>query len=171
MTFSDRIPTGYKDRTIPNPALLGASGASRYSRQTDWGEYKNRREVYQGPVAGYNFRKQTANYEKLVAALVQHSIHFTDVSGLLYDGDRGYNQRFLVLTTHPKVMWYKYVGFIAQSGQNHLFIHGRRIKVSCFLAMKEEEQAALLSGSDSEINYYFSGKKLELIDEADCYWH
>ena len=171
MTFPDRIHTGYKDRTIPNPALLGARGGSRYSRQTDWGEYKNRREVHQGPISGYNFRKQTANKDKLEAVLAQHDIKFTDVAGILYDGDRGYNQRFVVLTTHPKVLWYKYVGYIAQSGQNHLFIHGRRIKVSLFLGLREEEQAALVSGSDSEIKYYFSGKKLELLDEAGCYWH
>ena len=164
MTFSDRIHIGYKDRTIPRPALLA-------NTSTHFGDFRNSREVYQGPVSGYNFRKQTANKDKLVEELAPHGVHFTEVSGLLYDGDRGYNQRFLVLTNHPKVMWYKYVGFIAQSGQNHLFIHGRRIKVSLFLSLTDDEQAALLSGSESEIKYYFSGKKLEYLDEAGRYWH
>lgn len=155
MTLPARIPTGYKGRTIPNPQFLSYLAT----------------ETYQGPAADYNFRKQTANKDKLVAALAQHGIQFTEVSSLIYTGDRGYNQRFVVMTTHPAVMWYKYVGFIAQSGQNHLFIHGRRIKVSLFLGLREEEQAALVSGSESEIKYYFSGKKLELLDEAGQFWH
>jgi hypothetical protein len=160
----DRIRTGYKDRTIPNPA--GLAGQSTW-----FGVFENSREVYQGPVSGYNFRKQAENFIKLKNVLEANGIKFTAVSGLLYNGDRGYNQRFVVLTSHPAILWYKYVGFIAQSGQNHIFIHGRRIKVSLFLAQLPEVQTALLHNRMDEVDMLVKDGHLKWLDESAAYWN
>lgn len=160
----DRIRTGYKDRTIPNPA--GLAGQSTW-----FGEFRNSREVFQGPAEKYNFRKQAENFIKLKNVLERNGIKFTLASGLLYDGDRGYNQRFVVLTDKPGILWYKYVGFIAQSGQNHIFIHGKRIKVSYFLAQPPGVQDALLHNDMDEVDRLVKPGHVKWLDEAGAYWN
>jgi len=160
----NRIRTGYKDRTIPAPAQLAGT-------ETVWGSFATYRAAYEGAAKGYDFLKQTQNFNGLRTALERNGIKFTEVSAILYDGDRGYNQRFVALTSNPGVLWYKYVGFIAQSGQNHIFIHGKRIKVSYFLAQPPAVQDALLHNDMDEVDRLVKPGHLKWLDEAGAYWN
>jgi len=94
-------------------------------------------------------------------------MQLTQVAGLMYDGDRGYNHRLVASNDTGTVIWHKYVGFIAQSGQNHVFIHGMRIKVSMFLRMKKTQQAALLAGDKTRIKALGLGH----YDEQGTLWN
>lgn len=153
--FANRIRTGFKDRTIPNPSTLSYSGL---------------REVYEGPVSGYDFKKQKANFVKLENALFDAGVQFTEVSGIVYDGDCGYNHRFVVLTNRENVLWYKYVGYAAQGGQNHMFIHGCRIKVSIFLSESADVRRALLDNRLDDVDRLTKPGHLDYINESKDLW-
>ena len=153
----DRFRTGVRDTTIPCPASLhrGEPGA----------------KVFRGPSVTYNFEKQTENYLKLRRVLMTYGKDFNQVSSAHYRGDLHTNHRFVVTTVDGSLLWNKYVGFVAQGGQNHVYVAGRRIKVSNFLGLKPAEQRALLSGKEDEIAAVFSVTQLRYLDEARALWN
>jgi len=152
----NRIPTGLRNTTIPNPVdLKGKRG------------YRN---AYQGSVDGYDFLKQRQNFEDLQARLAESGEMLVEVAGVMYDGDNGYNHRFVATNKSGTIVWHKYVGYAAQSGQNHVFIHGRRIKVSVFLKLGLGERHALISGKEDFINKVFTKKRMSFLDEAGSLW-
>jgi hypothetical protein len=78
-----------------------------------------------------------------------------------------------VLTDDPKVLWVKYVGYSAQSGQNHLYIHGRRIKVSVLLKCTPEQQTALLHNDEGLLAVALQCESdwLKRVDESGTLWN
>lgn len=155
LALPDRIRTGHMNRTIPVPSRL---------------QLYNVRDRYEGPAKEYDFLKQTDNYKKLSKALAKYGLQFTDVSALLYEGDRGYNQRFVAMTNHPFVFWYKYVGYAAQGGQNHIWVSGRRIKVSRFLACSQALQKALIANDYKTIIKVAVKDKMIKSPSDEIYW-
>ena len=134
MLFPNRFHTGCRNKTIPNPA------SCHYARRDP------EAVVYEGPVSAYDFKKQEQNRQKLEAVLRRNGTHLSVIASARYKGDRGENTRFAAASADGKLMWYKYVGFSAQGGQNHVFVCGMRIKLSTFLKMSEEDQSLLLTG-------------------------
>jgi len=155
--FPQRISIGIRNKTIPNPAL----------------EYKHDKEatVFQGKVANYNFKKQRDNFLKLQAVLAANGTTLDTITSARYVGDRGENTRFVAVSADGKLMWYKYVGFIAQSGQNHVFVCGMRIKLSYFLEMAENEQRALLSGDKLWACLVLGDDRMKRLDEDGTLWN
>lgn len=151
-----RFRTGYKNTTIPNPARLN--------------NYLGMRN-FEGDVVGYNFEKQADNFRQLQEVLNPNGIHFTTIASTHYTGDCHTNHRFVVLTDNPAVIWVKYVGYAAQGGQNHLYIHGRRIKVSVLLRCTPEQQTALLHNNERQLAYEFTPDRLRLINESGTLWN
>lgn len=92
-----------------------------------------------------------------------HSLH--------YKGDLHTNHRFVVLTKDNSLLWNKYVGFVAQGGQNHVFVAGRRIKVSCFVKFTPAQQTALLDANEDHLAWVFPKNKLARFNEDKTLWN
>ncbi len=145
MALQERFRTGVRNTTVPNPALMSElSGA----------------QVYSGLASQYDFLKQKENHQRLRACLQRAGLDFTLAHAVTFQSDTGWCyensircHRFVVETTDPGVLWYKYVAGHPGSGQNHLFVHGRRIKVSQFVStneywrLEESVQVALLTNN------------------------
>ena len=129
----DRIHTGVRGVTIPNPAIWAAQ---RYREVTS----------FEGDVRNYCFERQAVNFSNLQGVLRYHNKDFDQVAAAHYKGDLHRNHRFVVTTRDGSLLWYKYVGFVAQGGQNHVFVAGMRVKVSRFLGYSPAMQGALLRG-------------------------
>jgi hypothetical protein len=152
----ERIRTGYRETTVPNPANL-FSGIDTA-------------ETFQGDASKYNFLKQTQNFKVLQSILERNGDGFTKISAAKYKGDLHINHRFDVLTESGKILWHKYVGHAAQSGQNHIFIHGRRLKISVFMKLDPDQQDCLVRNDEFMIGKMFTPAKLQNIDEAGGLW-
>lgn len=161
--FPDRFATGYLSRTIPNPARtidyrhsVGDPGVS----------------TFEGCVEDYDFEKQTDNFNRLQAVLAANGTRFLYVAASHSPGDRGVNHRFAACAENGSLMWYKYVSYVAQGGQNHVFVARKRISTSAFLALNAQQQAALLLDSRSAIRDAFQHQPtlLKQLDDTRKLW-
>ena len=161
MNFPSRILVGRGNKTIPNPAILFADKDA---------------VVYEGPVSGYDFKRQKKNYEKLEAILNSYGSTLEHIASARYKGSRGENTRFIVSTSDKRLMWYKYVGHSELSGQNHVFIAGMRIKLSIFikdggwLSLTTRERDALMTGDRLFVKLILSEKRVRWLDEINQLW-
>lgn len=165
--FPTRFATGIRQVTIPNPAAL-------YSRPASgrWGSPRpDNARTFEGLCSEYNFEKQTDNFKRLQAVLRANGTDFLYVASAHYRGDLHTNHRFVACAADGSLLWHKYVGFVAQGGQNHVFVGGMRIKVSIFLKLRADEQRALLSNSRSLIAATFETKKLRWMNEDKTLWN
>jgi hypothetical protein len=160
MYYPIRFQTGVKSTTVPNPAVRYAAANRAGTART-----------YQGPVDDYNFERQADNFRRLREVLQADCRDFQNVHAAHYRGDLHTNHRFVVTTNDDSLLWHKYVGFVAQSGQNHVFVAGRRIKVSRFLELQPHQQRVLLSGTEFIIKSVFDATHLKLLDEAGTLWN
>lgn len=151
-----RIPTGYKARTIQNPLFL--SGYNDLKTQV-------------ADVMLYDWKKQKANFDSLANILKEYGHPLETVASARYKGDRGENHRFVAADATGKVLWYKYVGYVAQGGQNHLWLHGFRIKVSSFLRLNPAKQNALVQGDPAHIALVFTEKELKILNDSTVLWN
>lgn len=152
-----RFAVPFAKRTIANPAQ-NVEGSAVVRK-------------YEGLAADYDFERQTANFKALKEVLEANGDQFQHVASLHYLGDVHTNHKFVATTQSGNLMWYKYVGFAAQSGQNHVFVSGYRIKVTVFLNLKPEEQRVLLSGTKAWIMLCFSDEQLKYMDESETLWN
>lgn len=167
MNFPTRFHTGVRNTTIPNPAALYSTPASGR-----WGTSRPGDAVtFEGLCSDYDFKLQTANFIKLQHVLQKFGTDFLYVAGAYYKGDVGYNHRFVATSADGSLVWNKYVARAAQSGQNHVFVAGMRIKTSIFLKLSESEQFALLRGRNTEIKFVFDAQKLRWMNENDTLWN
>ncbi len=92
-----------------------------------------------GEVDNFNFEKQTQNYERLKKILARFNIHFE----LIWEGkfrneeDKIYS-RFLVKSACGRIFWRKYYGMSVGSGQNFMYIDGRKVKTTKILKASNE---------------------------------
>jgi hypothetical protein len=166
--FPTRFATGIRQVTIPNPAWLHRS-------TNEYGWFGRRRvgeaKTFEGLCSDYDFKKQTENYNRLRAVLLENGTDFLYVASAQYRGDLHTNHRFVACAADGSLLWHKYVGFVAQGGQNHVFVGGMRIKVSIFLKLTKAEQRALLSNSKSAIDAHFDAKKRRWVNEDKQLWN
>lgn len=155
--FPKRFATGIRRVTVPNPAYLHRNDPTA--------------KVFEGRTANYDFKKQTNNYTALEAVLRDFGTRFLYVASAQYKGDLHTNHRFVAVAEDGSLLWHKYVGFVAQGGQNHVFVGGMRIKVSIFLKLNKEEQQALLSNNTTIINLVIDKKKREWMNEDKLLWN
>ena len=165
-----RFNTGVRNVTIPNPAHLLAIAESRNKRSDGGPNGLDNFRPYEGPVDDYDFEKQTDNFKKLSAILEKNGTKFTQVASAHYKGDLHTNHRFVAITEDGSLLWHKYVGFAAQSGQNHVYVAGMRIKVSLFLGLTEAQQRALIGNARSFIGLLFTKEELERLNEDKTLW-
>jgi hypothetical protein len=171
MNFPSRFHTGVRNTTIVNPAWL-----HRNFEENEYGWLRmagTTAETFEGLCSDYNFRLQAENYIKLRNILRRNGTDFLYVAAARYMGDKR-NHRFVACSADGSLLWNKYVGFIAQGGQNHVYVAGRRVKTSIFLGLKPEQQDALLSASESRIKKAFKGEKFfneRNIDESRDLWN
>jgi len=155
--FPTRFETGYRQVTIPNPAYLRRNDLTA--------------RTYEGLCSDYDFEKQTTNFQRLREVLRKNGTDFLYVASAHYRGDLHTNHRFVACAADGSLLWNKYVAFVAQGGQNHVFVGGMRIKVSVFLKLTPDEQRALLSNSRSAIDAHFDAAKKRWIDEGKRFWN
>lgn len=151
------LPTHFKigigRRQVPNAALKHVGKPGTVS-------------TFQGLVGDYDFAKQKKNFDTLSEVLSCNGDWMTFVAAAHFKGDLHINHRFDVLTESGNLIWHKYVGYVAQSGQNHVFVGGMAIKLSVFLALNSTEQRTLLSGSKLWINLIFPQERIKYLDES-----
>jgi hypothetical protein len=152
-----RIHTGIKNVTIPNPAILFQNSGAK---------------VFQGIVTKYDFERQTRNFIALDTILKENNIQFSYIGSAHYRNydHKANHHRFVVTTKCGTVVWHKYVANHPQSGQNHLFMCGIRIKVSRFLRLSPEKQRALLSGDKLICKLLFKDNELSFLNEHKLRW-
>jgi hypothetical protein len=153
--FPTRLLTGIRNRTILNPALYDTMCPTQKS--------------YQGRVEGYDFEKQAENFAKLDAVLRANGSRLAYVAASHSKGDLHTNHRFAVASECGKLMWYKYVAYVAQGGQNHVFVGGLRVRLSLFLNLTADEQTVLLSGNFLT-RLCFTPERLKYLDESNTLW-
>jgi len=166
--FPVRFATGIRQITIPNPAWLHRSTNENglFGRRRH-GEAK----TFEGLCSNYNFEKQAENFKRLRAVLRENGTDFLYVASAHYKGDLHTNHRFVACAADGSLLWNKYVSFVAQGGQNHVYVGGMRIKVSIFLKLSKGEQRALLSNSRSAIDSHFDAAKLRWVNEDKTLWN
>ena len=168
MDFPTRFRTGVRNTTIVNPAWLHKNfndnehGAIRCLTQPV--------TTFEGQCSDYNFRQQTKNFKALQAVLKRNGTDFLYVAAASYTGDVK-NHRFVACSADGSLLWNKYVGYIAQGGQNHVYVSGMRIKVSVFLSQPEYKQNALLSNSKLMLMSAFGTNfDFKTLDESSDLW-
>ena len=143
--FPKRFPTGIRKTTIVNPAF-GNKDA------TD----------YQGDVSGYVFKGQAQNFLSLQAVLKENGTELGPIAASTYPAETWWYYsskcrnltRFVSCSKDGRLMWEKYEGNTPGGGHNHVFMAGRKMKLTGFLALKPELQRALLSGSELWIQMF-----------------
>lgn len=133
-----RIATGVRQTTIPAP---GDQKMRKLSQKvmdtTPWGG-------------------QFSNFQQLRTILARNGLAFKTIG--IYVNEKGtpaYTARdrsknvtlityLLVCPGH--MVWYKYEGYTAGGGQNHVFVANRKIKLTAFLEFSDDEQDRLLMG-------------------------
>jgi hypothetical protein len=157
MNFPERFHVGIRQVTIPNPAHLHRNNPAA--------------RTFQGLCSDYNFEKQTENYIRLRNVLRDSGTDFLYVASSHSRGDLHTNHRFVACSTDGSLLWNKYVAFVAQGGQNHVYVGGMRIKVSTFLGLQQHEQRALLGGHRSIIELTMDPKRMKYLNEDKTLWN
>jgi hypothetical protein len=157
MKFPTRFYTGIRKTTIPNPAWLHSCDG----------------KTFEGLCSEYDFSRQKDNYDQLRLILQRNGTDFLYVAAAKFEGDLHTNHRFVATAADGSLVWNKYVAYVAQGAQNHVYVGGMRIKTSMFLHQQPHRQDALLTGSRSKIELAFkdSPGQLKYIDETDTLWN
>jgi hypothetical protein len=170
MNFPARFYTGVRNTTIPNPAWLHRTQTTTVD---GWPlrEVGTEAETFEGLCSEYDFEKQTTNFRRLREVLRANGTDFLYVASAHYRGDLHTNHRFVACSADGSLLWNKYVGFVAQGGQNHVYVAGMRIKVSVFLNLKSYEQRALLGGHRADILAKMNPDKMRYLNEDKTLWN
>ncbi len=169
MDFPQRFRTGVRNTTIVNPAWLHENfDSNEYGAIRCMGTTA---ETFQGLCSDYDFRLQTKNFKALQEILKRNGTDFLYVAAARYMGDVR-NHRFVACSADGSLVWNKYVGYIAQGGQNHIYVSGMRIKVSVFLGLSDYKQDALLSGSKlMRMSAFGTQFNFKTLDESADLWN
>ncbi len=159
--FPNRLIVTESGRSVPNPAVVCVTGNG----------YENATQ-FEGHCDDYNFERQAINFSNLQKVLVANGTKFGPIASAHYKGDLHTNHRFVAAAEDGSLFWYKYVAYVAQGGQNHVYVAGRRIKVSVFLNLPDYKQTALLSNSKLMLMSAFGSQlqQLNWLDEIDQLW-
>lgn len=92
---------------------------------------------YDGPLIGIDLRQQKTNYENIVKTLEPYNIKLNYIWFGVFDVNR-YN--FIVKSECGRVFWRKYEGRKQGSGQNYIYIDGKKCKTTKWLSMDKEDR-------------------------------
>lgn len=138
--YGERFPTGVGKNTIPNPARLKNGVNATYWEGTDLDAYPFK------PV-------MSKHYAALKQILLRNGLVFEYLGVCSYDGITYYTSRCATVNlvrfvaVAPGFLWEKYEGNTPGGGQNHVYVAGKRIKLSKFLAFGIKTQDQLLKKS------------------------
>ena len=94
---------------------------------------------FYGEVNNFNFEKQTQNYERLKEILGRYNMHFNLIwEGKFHNEENKVYSRFLVRSACGRIFWRKYYGMSVGSGQNFLYIGGKKVKTTKILKADEQ---------------------------------
>jgi len=109
--------------------------------------------VYQGDLGGYNFGPQARNYEAInesLGRLFGISLDYIWVGhyqGKTRGGGKGGKRtQFLVKSSDGNFYWRKYESPAPGSGQNWVYLKGKRMKTTQWLNMSDEERKQAFEG-------------------------
>lgn len=94
---------------------------------------------------------QRRNYAQLAGTLEPHGIRLDHVwVGQFQGGDDTRRITWLACDDARTVFWYKTESYGPGTGQNHVYIHGQRIKLTEWLSMLPARQLAMLRGDNDD---------------------
>ena len=94
---------------------------------------------YEGAIEEINFKNQTNNFKKLSAKLDKFGLFFDYIWYGKFNIGQSTLYHFVVKTNNNRVYWRKYEGNTKGSGQNYIYIDGKKYKTTDFLRWSDEE--------------------------------
>ena len=90
-----------------------------------------------GEVDNYNFKKHTITFKKLSKILAQYNIFFSTIwEGKFTNINNNIYTRFLVKSNCGRIFWRKYCTKNPGSGQNYIYIDGKKYQTMRLLENK-----------------------------------
>jgi hypothetical protein len=103
--------------------------------------------VFEGSVNNFDWKRQLHNFEKLQEVLKRNKEELIVIAAAnfpilrwRYPGSHVMKTSFIAVSGSGKCIWYKYEGSSPGDGQNHIYINGKRMKLSAFLNFSEKKQ-------------------------------
>lgn len=114
--------------------------------------YGHQNIVYDGLINYFNFKcqglNQTKNYNRLKLTLHPFDLNLTyimiKIDKPIYFLSRIRTQ-FIATSNNNEIIWYKYEGPLIGGGQNYLFIYGKKIKLSTWFTMSNDDRVNLIN--------------------------
>jgi hypothetical protein len=115
---------------------------------------KNSTYKYDGPIQNQLFDfndiipTQTTNYTRIESILNTQQIYFTKINIVKWNSQKGYGSpyrcKFIVETTHPYLLWYKYDSEALGGSNNLIYYKNQKIKTTDFIDWTENKLIELL---------------------------
>ena len=116
-----------------------------YKKVKNPAKYPDVTDKYEGPlVSGFDFKHQTANWEKIKTSLEPWQIYPTEI----YFANRAGKSSFVVLFSNPDIIWNKYEGEGYGSGQNLIYFKDKKIKTTLWITYSEQKIGQILAGQE-----------------------
>lgn len=114
--------------------------------------YGHQNIVYDSLINDFNFKcqglNQTKNYNRLKLTLYPFDLNLTyimiKIDKPVYFLSRIRTQ-FIATSNNNEIIWYKYEGPLIGGGQNYLFIYGKKIKLSTWFTMSNDDRVNLIN--------------------------
>lgn len=114
--------------------------------------YGHQNIVYDSLINDFNFKcqglNQTKNYNRLKLTLHPFDLNLTyimiKIDKPVYFLSRIRTQ-FIATSNNNEIIWYKYEGPLIGGGQNYLFIYGKKIKLSTWFTMSNDDRVNLIN--------------------------
>ena len=107
---------------------------------------------YVGDINDFDFSSiiptQYKNYQSIERLLNSFQIYFTEINIVKWNSQVGYGSRsrckFIIKTSNPNLMWYKYDAEAPGGGNNLIYYKRRKIKTTIFIDWNEDNLNELL---------------------------
>jgi hypothetical protein len=118
--------------------------------------FVNNEDAFCGQIKDFSFNSpglnQKSNYDKLQCSLLELNMPLT----YIWSGKDLINGRirsnFVGKDDEDNIFWYKYEGPSPGSGQNYLYVYGKKLKLTGWLRLTFEERTSLIETlKESEI--------------------
>ena len=130
-------------RGLPEYIPTGAPNGAKITNPAHMFRGAQNCTIFEGSVNSYSWKHQLDNYTRIQEDLKRNGTELLVVASANYPAERGRLTCFVSMSEDGKVVWYKYEGYVPGGGQNHIYIKGRKMKLTTFLDMKVEDQDAL----------------------------
>jgi hypothetical protein len=96
-------------------------------------------ETFNENCSTYNFKSQKLNFEKFKNKIEKCSIVPTQLYAANWEAYSSARHSFLVLTSDPNLLWYRYDTNSIGAAQNWIYLKKKKIKLTDFLNMDEQD--------------------------------